>query len=168
MRNLVYLFYMIKYKLLMYTEALSDVEAYVNAAMAPDNYVEPAPTASRSSIYRQHFESSNRLKTTVRSINFDCIRLLVCLLFFPTFSYPFWHICYFTDKLKWKKVQQSNPSIFSMTHLVQICAYPHSIFRHERGHKQLERPRYLAYDTYDAWLRSFFTWPKYMHPLPRP
>ena len=27
-------------------------------------------------------------------------------------------------------------------------------------------PRYLAYDTYDARLRSFFTWPKYMHPAP--
>ena len=27
-----------------------------------------------------------------------------------------------------------------------------------------KRPCYLAYDTYDARLRSFFTWPKYMHP----
>jgi len=29
-------------------------------------------------------------------------------------------------------------------------------------------PRYLAYDTYDARLRSFFTWPKHMHPSPQP
>ena len=27
-------------------------------------------------------------------------------------------------------------------------------------------PRYLAYDTYDARLRSFFTWPNHMHPSP--
>jgi len=27
-------------------------------------------------------------------------------------------------------------------------------------------PRYLAYDTYDAWLRSFFTWPTHLHPSP--
>ena len=27
-------------------------------------------------------------------------------------------------------------------------------------------PRYLAYDTYDARLRSFFTWPKYLNPTP--
>jgi hypothetical protein len=29
-----------------------------------------------------------------------------------------------------------------------------------------KRPHYLAYDTYDARLRSFFTWPKHMHPSP--
>jgi hypothetical protein len=27
-------------------------------------------------------------------------------------------------------------------------------------------PHYLAYDTYDARLRSFFTSPKYLHPTP--
>jgi len=27
-------------------------------------------------------------------------------------------------------------------------------------------PRYLAYDAYDARLRSFFTWPKHMHSSP--
>ena len=48
--------YMITNKLLMYTEALSDVQAYVHAAMASENYVEPAPTASISVIYRQLFE----------------------------------------------------------------------------------------------------------------
>ena len=40
----------------MYIQAFSDVQVYVNAAMASDNYVEPAPTASRSIIYRQLFE----------------------------------------------------------------------------------------------------------------
>ena len=40
----------------MYTEAMDDVHAYVNAAMACCNYVEPAPTASKSIIYRQLFE----------------------------------------------------------------------------------------------------------------
>ena len=40
----------------MYTEALSDLKAYVNAAMASDNYVELTPRASRSIIYRQLFE----------------------------------------------------------------------------------------------------------------
>ena len=40
----------------MYTEALGDVHSYVNAAMASCNYDEPAPTASRSIIYRQLFD----------------------------------------------------------------------------------------------------------------
>ena len=39
----------------MYTEALGDVHAYVNAALASCNYVEPTPTASKSIIYRQLF-----------------------------------------------------------------------------------------------------------------
>ena len=40
----------------MYTEALGNVQAYVNAAVASGNYVEPAPTASKSIIYSQLFE----------------------------------------------------------------------------------------------------------------
>ena len=40
----------------MYTEALGDVQAYINAAMASGNYVEPARTASKSIIYSQIFE----------------------------------------------------------------------------------------------------------------
>jgi len=40
----------------MYTDALKYVEAYVNAAIASDNYVEPSPTACRSVIYHQLFE----------------------------------------------------------------------------------------------------------------
>jgi hypothetical protein len=40
----------------MYTKALSDVRAYVKAAMASDCYVEPPPTACGSAIYRQLFE----------------------------------------------------------------------------------------------------------------
>ena len=55
LRNLLYIFYMIKNQLFMYTDALSDVQAYINAAMASETYVEPAPTASRSIIYRQLF-----------------------------------------------------------------------------------------------------------------
>ena len=56
LRNLLYMFYMITNQLLMYTEALGYVQAYVNDAMASDSYIEPAPTASRSIIYRQLFE----------------------------------------------------------------------------------------------------------------
>ena len=56
LRNLQYIFYMITNQLPMYTEALGDVQAYVNAAMASGKYVEPAPTASRSIIYSQLFE----------------------------------------------------------------------------------------------------------------
>jgi hypothetical protein len=40
----------------MYTEALSDVQSYIIAAMASDNYVEPTPTASPYIIYHQFFE----------------------------------------------------------------------------------------------------------------
>ena len=40
----------------MCTETLSDVQSYVNAAIASDNNVEPAKTASRSVIYLQLFE----------------------------------------------------------------------------------------------------------------
>jgi len=47
---------MITNQLFMYTEALDDAQAYVNAAMTSDSYVEPAPTASRSIIYRHLFE----------------------------------------------------------------------------------------------------------------
>ena len=35
---------------------LSDIQAYVNATMASSNYVEPAPTASKSVTYSQLFE----------------------------------------------------------------------------------------------------------------
>jgi len=40
----------------MYIEALVDIQAYVNVAMASGNYVDPAPTASKSVIYRQLIE----------------------------------------------------------------------------------------------------------------
>ena len=44
-------------QLLMYTEeALGDVHVYVNVAMVSSNYVEPAPTSSKSIIYRQLFD----------------------------------------------------------------------------------------------------------------
>jgi len=42
--------------LLIYTEALGDVQTYVSAALASGNYVEPAPTASKYIIYSQIFE----------------------------------------------------------------------------------------------------------------
>jgi hypothetical protein len=47
---------MVRNQLLIYTEELSDVQSYVNAAMASDNYVEPSPTASAYIIYRQLFK----------------------------------------------------------------------------------------------------------------
>ena len=47
---------MITNQLFMYTVALGDVKAYVNAAMTSANYVEPAPTASKSIICSQLFE----------------------------------------------------------------------------------------------------------------
>jgi hypothetical protein len=37
---------MMKIQLLIYTEALSDVLSYVNAAIASENFVETHPTAS--------------------------------------------------------------------------------------------------------------------------
>jgi len=40
----------------MHTEALTDVHAYVNTTMASCNYIEPAPTASKSIIYIQLFD----------------------------------------------------------------------------------------------------------------
>jgi hypothetical protein len=55
LRN-VYIIYTITNQLLVYTEALGDVQAYVNAAMISDCYVEPAPTVSRAVIYRRLFE----------------------------------------------------------------------------------------------------------------
>jgi len=55
-RTLLYMFYMVRNQLLMYTEALGDVHSYVTAAMASDNYVEPAPTAYISVVYRQLYE----------------------------------------------------------------------------------------------------------------
>jgi len=56
MTKLQYIIYMITNQFLMYTKAFGDVHAYVNAPMASDNYVEPAPTASKSIIYRQLFD----------------------------------------------------------------------------------------------------------------
>jgi hypothetical protein len=50
---------MITNQLTVYAEALVDVQAYVNAAMASDGYAEPAPTSSKSIIYRQLFEEFN-------------------------------------------------------------------------------------------------------------
>ena len=55
-RNLQYIFHMITNHLFMYTEALGNVHAYVNAAMASCNYVQPTPTSSKSIIYRQLFD----------------------------------------------------------------------------------------------------------------
>ena len=57
----MYIFYVLRNQLLKYTEALSDVQSYVKVAMASDNHVESAPTASPNIIYRQHFE---KLKST--------------------------------------------------------------------------------------------------------
>ena len=56
MRNLLFIFYMIRNQLLVYTEASSDVQSNDNAAMTSDNYIEPARTASPYVIYRQLFE----------------------------------------------------------------------------------------------------------------
>jgi len=67
----MYMFFVFSHQMVMYTEALSDVRAYVLVAMASalsdvlayvlvamtsDNNAEPAPTACRSVIYRQLFE----------------------------------------------------------------------------------------------------------------
>ena len=41
------MFYMVKNQLFIYTEALSFVQAYENAAMASENYVETATTACK-------------------------------------------------------------------------------------------------------------------------
>ena len=56
LRNILYIFYMFRNQLLMYTQALSGVQSYLNALMISDNYVEPAPTASSYIIFRQLFE----------------------------------------------------------------------------------------------------------------
>ena len=53
LRTLEYILHMITNTLFMHTEALGDVHACVNAALASYNYVEPTPTASKSIIYRQ-------------------------------------------------------------------------------------------------------------------
>ena len=62
MRTLQYIFHMIMNTLFMYTEALGDVHVYVNATVVSCNYIEPAPTASKSIIYRQLFDE---LKSSV-------------------------------------------------------------------------------------------------------
>ena len=69
---------------------------------------------------------------TLRLMNFDCIRLLLFSVLTLLFLYT----------LQWKRnvTNQSTP----MAHLVQmsprqICAYPLGTFRHEWGHKMLER-----------------------------
>ena len=54
--NLLYIFYTITNQFVVYTDVLGDVQAYVNAAMASDSYVEPVPTSSRSIIYPQLFD----------------------------------------------------------------------------------------------------------------
>ena len=59
LRNLIHIFYKITNQLIVYTEALGDVQAYFNAAMASDSYVEPFPTSSKSIIYRQLFNELN-------------------------------------------------------------------------------------------------------------
>ena len=56
LRNLLYIFYIITNQLLTYTDALGDVQSYINVAMAYDSYVETAPTASKSILYSQLFE----------------------------------------------------------------------------------------------------------------
>ena len=47
LRTLQYIFHMITNTLFMYSEALGEFHAYVNAAVATCTYVEPAPTASK-------------------------------------------------------------------------------------------------------------------------
>ena len=56
LRNLRYILYMITKHLLMYTVALSNVHAYINAAIASCNNVELAPIESKSIIHRQLYE----------------------------------------------------------------------------------------------------------------
>jgi hypothetical protein len=55
-----------------------------------------------------------------------------------------------------------------MTHLVQMLTVRlapilTALFE---ATSRWKGPRYLAYDTYDARLRTFFTWPKHIHPSP--
>jgi len=56
LRTLQYIFYIVTNQLFMYTEALGNVHAYVNTTIASCNYIEPAPTASKSIIYIQLFD----------------------------------------------------------------------------------------------------------------
>jgi hypothetical protein len=56
LRTLQCIFHKITNQLSMYSEALGDVQAYVNTTMASCDYIEPPPTASKSIIYRQLFD----------------------------------------------------------------------------------------------------------------
>ena len=73
LRNLLCIFYVVTNQLPMYTAALGDIHAYVNAAMASDNYVEPALIASRSINCSQLFEE---LKSPCSNIPFNKLWLL--------------------------------------------------------------------------------------------
>ena len=56
LRTLQYIHHMIMNQLFMYTNALGDVHSYVNTTITSCDYIEPAPTASKSIIYRQLFD----------------------------------------------------------------------------------------------------------------
>ena len=56
MLSMQYILHMFTNHFNIYTEALLDVRAYVNAAMASYDYNEPPITTSKSIIYRQLFD----------------------------------------------------------------------------------------------------------------
>ena len=72
-------------QLLICTEALGDVHAYVNTTMTSCNYIEPAPNASKSIIYRQLFdELVTCVLATFISMKFEFVYSRV-LFSYPTF-----------------------------------------------------------------------------------
>ena len=103
LRDLLYIFYMVRNQLLMYTEALSDVQSYVNVAMTSDNCVEPTPTASRSTA------NFSRISNHPCNALFNKLdRITACLLLF---SHPF----PFTEWI-WVRHMTHNPLWRTATH----------------------------------------------------
>jgi hypothetical protein len=79
LKYLSYILFMVRNKLIRYTEALHDVMTYITSALYSTTYVEPSPTANKTILYYQLYEE---LKSIVRIIYLNKLILIETVCFF--------------------------------------------------------------------------------------
>jgi hypothetical protein len=97
LRTLMYTFFMIRHQMIMYTGALCEFRAYVNAAMAWDSYKNPLQPHLHMSFPANYSRSSNYPSNTLLFNKRDrsTVRLLFLRpfsLYYPTLTYVILYI----------------------------------------------------------------------------
>jgi hypothetical protein len=156
--------------MLMYTVALSDVQTYVNVAMSSKNYVEPAPTACRSVCHLPPNVGGAQITSGTISRSITLIASNYYVFCSHTLSsiiviFDILHVRLvkmeekrntFTSEQREKRSNDVGPETFAPT-LPEILITSEATTR-------WKGPRYLAYDFYDAYVRSFLNRQRYLSP----